>query len=139
MEYDKELDNFNDYYDRISELVQYADWESSELLAELLSCQDSHSLFTKLQIYEIDEEYPRRKVVSTIFDDFVDHHCRTLYHLSRNEYEDAFSTQLAVRILMNLRTFFFSYCNCSTENYCRKRKTPTGSFRSCTLSAVICV
>lgn len=45
-----DVSNFNDYYERVNELVDYADWESCELLAELFSCRDKHAKNSALQV-----------------------------------------------------------------------------------------
>ncbi|KAI6191824.1 CSN12-like protein [Aphelenchoides bicaudatus] len=88
-----EIESFNDYYDRCNELVEDADWESSEILAELLSCREKHATLPFLRIFDIDDDYPKRNIISNIFDDFIGLHCRVLFHLGRQEFEDAFATQ----------------------------------------------
>lgn len=45
-----EIENFNDYCERFNDLVEDADWESSEILAELLSCREKHANLPSLQV-----------------------------------------------------------------------------------------
>jgi hypothetical protein len=47
---DQEVTNFNDYYAHVNELVEYAEWESSEVLGELFSCRDKHANLPALQV-----------------------------------------------------------------------------------------
>lgn len=45
-----EIDNFYDYVERYNDLVEDADWESGEILAELLSVKGKHANLSVLQV-----------------------------------------------------------------------------------------
>ncbi|KAF1574102.1 UNVERIFIED_CONTAM: hypothetical protein FQV16_0000891, partial [Eudyptes robustus] len=88
--------SFYEYYDQILDLIACRDWNESEKVAELFSCDGPHVSNHNLYVLNLEDEYPDRKVEDEVFDDLVALHLRVLYYLSKNEYHDAFNAQKAL-------------------------------------------